>query len=166
MLDKLNSSRRILEELLRRIRDRHAGYSELSIKPKSHLAQRIPAQYWDIVKSFVAFLKKFQCATQLMSGSTYPTAGMIVPVYFSLMEHVKTTMQQSTFFKSDDAKEFARHVKNKMEKYYSLILNNNNFIAAALDPRIKGNCLSECGCSINEQKQLLLDHYYNNYQQR
>ena len=61
-----------LEELLRRIRCRHAGYCEFTIDPSSDLAAEIPRESWSAVQDFCKFLQPFKDATVFMSASEYP----------------------------------------------------------------------------------------------
>lgn len=72
-----------------------------------------------------------------MSGSEYPTLGMVIPVYFSLMAHTKKAVEAVTGFRSTHTMKFATSVQYKLQEYDGKIRNKMTRIASALDPRIK-----------------------------
>ena len=92
MISAVISLQKPLVELLRRIRDRHDGYCTLSIEPRSLLAGAIPDESWSTIRDFCTFLAPFKQATDLMSGSTYPTLGLAVPVLYMLQKQVNKSM--------------------------------------------------------------------------
>lgn len=133
-----------IEELLRRIREVHTGFTGFSIDPNDNLAKPINAITWTSLQEFCSFLKEFQEATVLMSGSTYPTLGLVVPVMFGIKQHVEESIGATERFTSVHTQQFAEAVKAKLDEYHEVIHQNVVIIAAALDPRVK-NLLSRFG---------------------
>ncbi|KAG6948290.1 hypothetical protein JG688_00015163 [Phytophthora aleatoria] len=88
--------RKPIEELLRRIRDRHDGYTDFSIAPGSRLASCIPADTWSTLEAFCQFLAPVKAATTMMSGKNYPTFGMAVVVFELISRHAKMAVTQAT----------------------------------------------------------------------
>jgi hypothetical protein len=86
--------RKPLEELLRRIRDRHDGFTNFSIDPRHQLAKEIPSIHWSAVQDFCSFLKKFAVATNVLSASTYPTLGLVIPVWQVISNHCAQQWRQ------------------------------------------------------------------------
>ena len=126
-----------LEELLRRIRCRHAGYCEFTIDPSSDLAAEIPRESWSAVQDFCKFLQPFKDATVLMSASEYPTLGMAIPVYEMISAHVRKSIAAQSGFTSTHTIRFAKAVQTKLIEYEDKVRTLPVQIAAALDPRIK-----------------------------
>jgi galactitol-specific phosphotransferase system IIB component len=162
MLECMISLRKPLEELLRRIRCRHEGYCDFSIGPTSKLAAEIPAESWSAVNDFCSFLTPFKEATVLMSGSSYPTLGLVVPVFYMIKEHVHKAIKAQSGFKSTHTIKFAKAVQSKLEAYDAKIKGSNVMMAAALDPRVK--CyIQKIGMDVNAIKRSLLEEFQCKY---
>jgi len=65
-----------IERLLRRIRLRHEGYCDFSIKPGEKLSEEIGSETWDLLTDFCTLLKIFEEVTVVMGGKGYPTLGL------------------------------------------------------------------------------------------
>ena len=126
-----------IEELLKRIRESFEGYTSFIISPADPLAREIGDITWAPTKDFCLFLEPFKDATELMSGSTYPSLGFVVPVFKTILEHVQATLASTTGFKSTHAKRFAVKVNEKLIEYKNLVISEHALVAAFLDPRIK-----------------------------
>ncbi|KAG6953550.1 hypothetical protein JG687_00012325 [Phytophthora cactorum] len=99
--------RKPIEELLRRIRDRHDGYTDFSIPLGSRLASCIPADTWSTLEAFCQFLTPVEAAR-------------LMAVTQATSRYTKT----NAFVKKMDA--YAETVKNREAK-----------IAAVRDPPTK-----------------------------
>ena len=163
MVDSVLSLRKPLMELLRRIRDRHDGYCTFSIEPRSPLACAIPEESWLAMTDFCKFLAPFKDATDLMSGSTYPTLGLAVPVFYVIQQHVTKSIQEaeSAFNSPHHTTIFARAVQSKLNDYEVKIRRKEALMAAALDPRIK-MCMQKVGVSKNELR-TMVNHEFTVY---
>jgi len=118
MLDHALQMRGPLSELLRRIEGHHLGFTGFSIAPGTRLSEPIGDQVWSAASDFVSFLRKFKDATDLMSGSTYPTLSIMIPVFRILMRHVKLSMEKPVMmFNNKHTVEFASVVLNKLSAY-------------------------------------------------
>lgn len=151
-----------LLELIRRIRDRHDGYTSFTITSDDRLAQDVSHITWHAVEDFCAFLKPFKDATVLMSGSQYPTLGLAVPVFFIIQQHVANAVAANSGFTSTHTQRFARKVEEKLNEYQSLVRQPHVTLAAALDPRIKP-FLSKIGISATTIKQSLRAEWDDEY---
>jgi hypothetical protein len=153
-----------LEELLRRIRYRHEGFTGFSIAPRDHLAQEVPSMHWSAVQDFCNFLKKFADATRMLSGSLYPTLGLVIPVWQVLTNHCVTTIAASNGFRSAYGQRFATAVHRKLNEYNALIRSEIAIIAGALDPRSKS--MPKCGYSLSELQSMIEDIWTSEYKSR
>jgi hypothetical protein len=126
-----------LLELLRRIRERHEGYIGFSIGPEDVLVKDIDQITWSALEDFCAFLKVFKDATELMSGSEYPTLGLVVPVYFILEQHVPKATDASNGFCLTHTMRFANAVKRKLPEYKEVVNQKRVVLSSSLDPRVK-----------------------------
>jgi hypothetical protein len=138
MLDTATALRKALEELLRRIRERHEGFTAFSIKPTDDLAREIDRESWAALDDFCQFLRPFKDATSLMSGSSYPTLGLTIPVFHVIMEHVKDSISHIAGFHSSQGRIFGDVIRESLQSYEQVIRVDAVTIAAALDPRVKG----------------------------
>lgn len=155
--------RKPIEELTRRIRQRHDGYTDFSIGPDDVLAQQVESITWSALTDFCDFLKAFKEATVLMSASSYPTLGLVVPVMFLINKHVDAAMAATSGFTSTHAKKFAAAVKRKLDSYDDLVHSNEIVLAAALDPRVK-SLLTDIGYAAEDVKKAMIlewDRYYS-----
>jgi hAT family C-terminal dimerisation region len=128
-----------LIELAYHIRCSHTGFVKVGIKPYHPLVAEVPAENWVLLSEFCAFLKAFQRATVIMSGSTYPTAGLILPMFELITEHVALYHAKAASVGNDYMVRFATIVKAKLEDYRPHLTEPRILMAAALDPRIKNS---------------------------
>lgn len=142
--------RKPLEELLRRIRERQAGYTDFSIAPDDDLASEISNVQWSAANDYCTFLKKFKAATVMISGSTYPTLGIVIPVMHLLLNHCKSYIEANDGFRSSHATAFAQVVEGKLLSYWDRVCNPFTICGAVLDPRIKDH-VSRCDVSLARQ---------------
>jgi Domain of unknown function (DUF4413) len=137
MMTTIINNRKVLEELLRRIRDKHEGYTDFTITWKHELAKEISPSTWSACSDFCLFLKPFKDATVLMSGSSYPTLGMTLPVMHIITAKAPHAVSSPDGFGSEHTKQFAGAVLRKLEEYRNNTSHMYLQIAAALDPRVK-----------------------------
>ena len=157
--------RKPLEELLRRIRDRHEGYSGFTISPTDRLCHEIASETWSAMEDFCNFLKQFKDATSLMSASIYPTLGMVLPVIHQLSRHVERTIKATDGFRSVHAIKFSQAVQEKLDEYEPIVLSREVTIAAALDPRVKPY-LQHFGVSMSQVRIWITTEYVQNYESK
>ena len=165
MLKMAIQLRKPMDEFLKRIRERYEGFSDLSIAPMDPIARPIDQVSWGAIKDFCNFLEPFKDATDLMSGSSYPTLGLAVPIFYQLQKQVNDTILSSNGFRSSHSKKFALAVQSKLRDYEDLLVNRHAVISAVLDPRVK-SMLVNCGIDINDAKQLVISSYHLNYEDR
>ena len=163
MMSSVLKMQKPLEELLRRIRDRHEGFSGFSIAPADEIARPITAETWSAMSDLCSFLKPFKEATVLMSASEYPTLGMVVPVFHLVSEHVRIAIAASTGFRSTHTIRFAKAVKTKLDEYRELVSCPEVQIAACLDPRVRPYLL-KIGISEENVKELIRKDYELEYE--
>ncbi|BBN06791.1 hypothetical protein Mp_3g23910 [Marchantia polymorpha subsp. ruderalis] len=164
MLNSVLMLKKLLEELLHRIRERHDGFTSFLIKPFDDLAKRIEEVTWHAMQDFCDFLKPFKDATALMSASEYPTLGMVIPVMHILLQHIHRAIVANEGFRSRHAMRFATAVEEKLKDYEALVKRSEVMIAAALDPRVKG-VLVNVGVNVEEVMTLITNDYEAEYQQ-
>ncbi|RLN53016.1 hypothetical protein BBJ28_00017825 [Nothophytophthora sp. Chile5] len=148
-----------IEELLRRIRDRHEGYTDFTISPDHRLASAIPPSTWLALKAFCSFLIPIKAATTMMSGKNYPTFGMTLVVYHLASKHAAKTASSPT---PGHTRAFARAFKSKFDEYASAVKTWEAKIAAALDPRAKA-MLSQMVGDVDALKLVIIDEYEAEY---
>ena len=163
MLSSVIMLKKPIQELLRRIRDRHDGFTTFSIKPNEDLAKHIDELTWHAMEDFCSFLKPFKDATALMSASEYPTLGMVIPVMHLLLEHVRRAIAENDGFRSTHGRNFAKAVQVKLLEYEELVNRREVKVAAALDPRVKG-ILATVGLVVHEVVSFIIEDYELEYQ--
>ena len=89
---------------------------------------------WENLELIQKFLKPFKEITTLMSGSTYPTLSITVPLYNSLLDHIEDT--ENAIEIEQTIQEAAKKSKKKLLEYYNKT-NDAYLIATILDPRLK-----------------------------
>jgi len=94
------------------------AFTELSIAPGTRLSAPIEDEMWLAASGFVWFLHKFKDATDLMSGSMYPTLSTMIPVFRILIWHVNLVIKRpAAEFNSEHNILFARIVLDKLQEY-------------------------------------------------
>ena len=89
----------------------------------------------------------------LLSGSTYPSLSLSIPVYYILCVHIDRTIEAASGFTSTHAQTFARAVRGKLEQYREQIFNDRAMVAGVVDPRTKGAILEKVGISVARQRE-------------
>ncbi|POM63824.1 Hypothetical protein PHPALM_20731 [Phytophthora palmivora] len=149
--------RKPIEELLRRIRDRHEGYRDFSIGSDDRLAAPLDASIWHALDEFGKFLTPVKAATTMLSGKNYPTFGMAVVVFELVSKNaVKAINEAATRYISG----FATAFKKKLDEYDDLVKSREAQIAAELDPRAK-TLLPKVMDDMAPIRQFALDEYEN-----
>ena len=69
-----------------------------------------------------------------MSGSTYPTLSLAVPLFNSLLDHIENT--ESAYNSEQAIYKAAEKSKKKLLEYYNKT-NDAYLVATILDPRLK-----------------------------
>jgi hAT family C-terminal dimerisation region len=169
MMTSIIDNRKVLEELLRRIRDKHEGYTDFTITWAHELAKEISPSSWAACSDFCLLLQPFKDATVLMSASSYPTLGMTLPVMHIITAKTRQAVSEPEAFGSEHTKQFALAVLRKLEDYRGITSHLNLQIAAALDPRVKP-LMRDMSIEIDELKQCLIkdweDEYETQYEQQ
>jgi hAT family C-terminal dimerisation region len=155
MISTIVDMKPALLELLRRIRERHDGFS---ISPDSELAEDIDSMAWSALKDFCSFLKAFKDETLLMSASEYPTLGLLIPVYFIIDKNVQKAVDSTNGFSTTHMMSFALAVKKKLGEYNEVIKQKPITLAASLDPRIK-SFLGNIGINTYQIKRYLVEEW-------
>jgi hypothetical protein len=155
MLMSARSLRKAIEELLRRIREKHEGYKDFSISPSDRLARPISETTWSYLVELMTFLTPIKAATTLMSGKNYPTFGVTLVVMTLVAKHASKTVNESS---SQYTKDFASAFKAKIDEYMPLVKTPEARIAAVLDPRSKAHVANIDG-DIDEVKRLVEAKY-------
>ncbi|KAE9277010.1 hypothetical protein PR003_g28901 [Phytophthora rubi] len=151
-----------IEELLRRIRGRHEGYTNFAIKPDDRLAAAVGDETWLMLNEFCKFLTPVKAATTMMSGKNYPTFGMAVVVFELISKHAAKVVNQAH---SRFTAEFALSFKTKLDEYDELVKSREAQIAAVLDPRAK-SLLPKVVADMAVIKQSVIHEYETAYRVR
>lgn len=159
MLASANSLKVAIGELQRRIRGRHEGYKDFSIRPGDRLAGPIPDTTWSYLTELMSFLRPIKGATTLMSGKNYPTFGVALVVFHLVSKHAGKTVENAVSWYTKD---FARAFKKKIDEYIPLVKTDEAQIAAVLDPRAKSH-LSKIGIDVQQVKRLVEAEYERVY---
>lgn len=162
MLASARALQKAIEELLRRIRERHEGYRDLSIGHTHRLASPISETTWSYLTEFTAFLKPIKAATTMMSGKNYPTFGVTLVVFHLISKHASKIMQNAESWYTRD---FARAFKTKLDEYLPLVKTREARIAAVLDPRAKEHIVMIDG-DIEQAKRLVENEYESVYRSK
>jgi hypothetical protein len=110
---------------------------------------------WTELEKVKLFLEKFKEITVLMSGSSYPTLSMLIPLYNALIDHMEDYMfedEDENENKNEDEnegddengsedeesiiKKAAINSREKLLQYYNKT-NDAYVIVTILDPRLK-----------------------------
>jgi hypothetical protein len=110
---------------------------------------------WTELEKVKLFLEKFKEITVLMSGSSYPTLSMLIPLYNALIDHMEDYMfedEDENENKNEDEnegddengsgdeesiiKKAATNGREKLLQYYNKT-NDACIIVTILDPRLK-----------------------------
>jgi hypothetical protein len=110
---------------------------------------------WTELEKVKLFLEKFKEITVLMSGSSYPTLSMLIPLYNALIDHMEDYMfedEDENENKNEDEnegddengsgdeesiiKKAATNGREKLLQYYNKT-NDACVIVTILDPRLK-----------------------------
>ena len=92
----------------------------------------ISANDWLIFDQLTVFLKPFAEACDIASGEKYPSLGLVVPLFNSLLQHITTYVGCETEFLSNAA----NSCNAKLLQYYNLV-NINYHFSTMLDPRLR-----------------------------
>ncbi|XP_061367916.1 zinc finger BED domain-containing protein RICESLEEPER 2-like [Gastrolobium bilobum] len=99
---------------------------------------------WDRGEKIMGFLKPFYDITELISGTSYPTANL----YFLQVWQIQCSLQNTLHDDDDILKSMVERMMEKFDKYweeYSIVLA----LGALLDPRMKTSALSYCYSKVN-----------------
>jgi hypothetical protein len=120
---------------------------------------------WKKIQLFCDFLRPFFQFTEEMSGSNYPTFGSLLFLLDYLLEHLTTTIDNSSEV-PQWIKEVAKIMKEKFDSLSINLYNSTAYLALMLDPRYKTQILPN-HANIDEMKQMLLEKYssYQNIEQ-
>lgn len=92
---------------------------------------------WIEIRLFCDFLKPFYEFTVEMSGSKYPTLGMLLLFLDYLLEHLNTTIQDSESQVPTWIKDIAKAMKEKFDSLSNNLNNSAAYLTLILDPRYK-----------------------------
>ncbi|KAK1943138.1 putative AC transposase [Phytophthora citrophthora] len=151
--------RKPVEELQRRIRERHTGYTEFKIGPDSRLARELSTDTWDALSQFHRFLTPVKAATTMMSGKNYPTFGMAVVVFDMISKHATKVVRSAT---SQYTVAFATAFEAKLDAYKEAVKTREAKIAAVLDPRAK-QLVQSGDADMEPFKRCVCDEYESKY---
>ncbi|XP_073136407.1 zinc finger BED domain-containing protein RICESLEEPER 2-like [Henckelia pumila] len=103
------------------------------LKQRDTLYKRVPTEEdWSKVKAISSRLEMFYDATELFSGTKYPT----VNLFFSTMCDIKLAIGDWVLSNDNGVKTMAKNMKVKFEKYWD-VMNCLLAIGSILDPRYK-----------------------------
>ncbi|XP_057760243.1 zinc finger BED domain-containing protein RICESLEEPER 2-like [Arachis stenosperma] len=124
------------KEVFTRFQDREPNYRYLP----DH-------EEWDKVEKIAEVLQVINCATNIISGSKYPTANLYLAEVFRIKLILDEAVNSGPFF----IKEMAAKMKLKFDKYWSEC-NLLMAVASVLDPRCKLTGLKMCFQQIYRQE--------------
>ena len=119
---------------------------------------------WKEIRVFCDFLKPFFEFTVEMSGSEYPTLGMLLLFLDHLLDHLKETIQNTESQIPTWVKDIAKVMKQKFDTLSNNLDNTASYLALLLDPRYKTQIIPN-NIDIEMAKQLLLTEFtsYQNF---
>jgi len=131
-----NSTADMLERALK-LRDCLVAFSSIfdATKNASEETLSLPLNSWTNFERIFEYLLPFRQATLLICGDTYPSISMIVPLYNSLLDHLKFWMVE----KSNPSEALHRSIVSanaKLSDYYNST-SDCYTISTVLDPRFK-----------------------------
>ncbi len=95
---------------------------------------------WDKFGDITKFLAPFKEASEAASSDKYPSLSVVVPLYNSLLDHVKSYLEENTCDNSNDFESAMFHAAENCSKvllrYYDTT-SDACTIATVLDPRLK-----------------------------
>ncbi|TMW67260.1 hypothetical protein Poli38472_012376 [Pythium oligandrum] len=167
-----------LDELSRRISGQCKGYSHLAGDLADSI--KIKPESWTLAEVYRSFLEPFKDAVTLLSGTTYPTMGLVGAVYRSIRLYVDRlvesqekevqrlnetsskaapTVSAVLGFRETVALMFFKGVQSKLCEYEDIALTREAKIAGGLDPRCRGY-------QPTETRQLIIDEFMKCYNKR
>lgn len=128
-----NSTADMLERALK-LKDSLVAFSSVfdSGKKANEPPLSLPSDSWINFERLLEYLLPFRKATLMICGDTNPSLSMVVPLYNSLMDHLKTWME-----KTDPEEPLHRSTiiaNSKIVEYYNLT-SDCYTISTILDPR-------------------------------
>ncbi len=94
-------------------------------------SKNIDSNLWDKYKELKRFLQPFYESTVLISGSSYPTLIIVLPIFDKLLSHLKE------YESKEIIKKCALNIEEKLLKYKTELNNDIVIFASILDPRLK-----------------------------
>ena len=73
--------------MLERLQEQQAPIAAVLVDDRSHRHLVPDVQEWVLIEELITILKPFQQATEIMSGSKYPTVSMLRPLIIKLLNH-------------------------------------------------------------------------------
>ncbi|KAI1278031.1 putative AC transposase [Halotydeus destructor] len=86
---------------------------------------------WRRVEDVTSFLKRFNEATVLLSGSKYPTLSLVVPVYEDLIRHCEVSLLETSLAG------LAERAREGLLRYRVDLYTPDTLLASFIDPRFK-----------------------------
>jgi hypothetical protein len=80
--------RSAVTELCKHAQDNHSAFASTQLKAGHALLKGIDEDKWQLLRKLCGLLQYFSKATMLMSGSSYSTVGLILPVWRLLNDKV------------------------------------------------------------------------------
>jgi hypothetical protein len=99
---------------------------------------------WKILEKMCFVLEKFESASNMMSGGTYPTLSLVMPVFIELFTFIEKESEKCS--EIDDLKEPLGAAHGVLAKYFSFTDDSPYYLyAVLLDPRFKKTYLDRKG---------------------
>ena len=119
---------------------------------------------WKEIRLFCDFLKPFFNFTVKMSGSEYPTLGMLLLFLDYLLDHLNAIIQDKESQMPIWIKDIAKAMKQKFDTVSNNLDNTASYLTLLLDPRYKTQIVPN-DIDIEVAKQLLLTEFtsYQNF---
>src|SRR5436190_1350872 len=113
---------------------------------------------WKEIRLFCDFLKPFFDFTVEMSGSEYPTLGMLLLFLDYLLDHLDAIIQNKKSQIPTWIKDIAKAMKQKFDALSNNLDNTASYLTLLLDPRYKAQIIPN-NIDIEVAKQFLLTEF-------
>ena len=99
---------------------------------------------WEVLEKICTLLEKFESASQLLSGGSYPTLSFVMPVFIELFSYIEREVENLS--RTDPMRDPLSEAHRVLAKYYSFTDDSVFYLLAVLlDPRFKTTFLIRKG---------------------
>jgi hAT family C-terminal dimerisation region len=165
MIDKAIILKAALDEITQRFATANGKYNNFHFESTHPLCSQLTDDEWTTLKQFRHILKPFKAATDMLSGSRYPTIGMVILTFHRLQQSLAKVVDWSKSNNKTDLHNFAKAVLDKLVEYKPESTTDTHKVASALDPRALSH-MSAFGYDNACLQKLITDRWEKQYKRR